>query len=297
MEQTDELLKHGLIAISKSMENGFWLHGHVGAEVLTNTFFLLEFEPGNDLKAAIEERIQRLMESHPQYFDYHLLNVQEKSDIQLIEAELNTCTANLSTSGHGVIFSTLILKAIHKLNGGLPMRVLDGIINLLRNTQSDNPDRYYDHYDYQNTKVDVADIPDFQTPDEAARYTLAHQDYFRSQELDGKFYHFHGNQLHDITHANALVLLNEMGYHQWVKQGLQELRKQIKLGLSAPPNDQQYIARHTFDPLEPSFWLRDVKDEHHFKLAYAVVHLLDRHKDIDQKEAMNRLSGHWELMH
>ena len=290
------LLKSGLIAMSKSMKNGFWLHGHVGAEILTNTFFIMEFEPDEELQSAILKRTNQLISSKPTYFDEALLINQNQSDISQIEAELDKCTSNLSTSGHGVIFGVLILKAIRKLNGWLPTPVHDGIIDLLVNTRSDFPERYYGQYDYQNTAIDVSGIPDFENPNEAARYSLMHQSYFRNQEIDGKFYFFHGKQIHDITHANALVLLDEMGYHQMVRQGLQELRKQFKLGQIEPPNDERYVADTTFSPYDPSFWLRDVEDEHHFKLAYAVVHLLNRYTDIDREETFERLSGHWELM-
>lgn len=293
---TDEYLKHGLIAMSKCMENGFWLHGHVGAEILTNTFFILEFDPDDDLKAAIQDRINRLIVSKPSYFDDHLLVSQHHATKDAIEKELAKCTSNLSTAGHGVIFGTLTLKAVRKLDGWLPLAVNEGIIKLLVNTQSDDPNRYYGQEDYQNAKIDLSAIPDFQTPDVAARYTLAHQDYFKSQEVDGKFYHFQGNQLHDITHANALVMLEEMGYAEMATKGIQSLRKQIKLGQLSPPHDHKYESKAVFSPMDPSFWLRDVQDEHHFKLAYSVVHLLRRHEDLEQTDIFKQLSGHWELM-
>lgn len=283
--------------MSKSIENGFWLHGHVGAEILTNTFFITELHPNTATKNAIVERIEYIINSKPEYINTEIAQLKSSNeDITAIETELENNIKKLSTAGHGVIFATLILKAIQQLEGWLPKEVENGILLLLQNTQNDFPERYYGFHDYQNRTIDISDIPEFKTPDEAAKYCMTHQTYYESQEIEGKFYHFHGKQIHIITHSNALVILQQMGYTSLVKTGLTELRKQIKLGLLSPPKVESYSSKTLFNPLEPEFWQRKVVDEHHNKLAYAVVYLLQKYPELDTDSILKKVSGHWELM-
>ncbi|GEM_PF-4111108 len=296
MVGSEHFLRLGLIAMSKSMNFNSWFHGHLGAEILTNTFFILDLSPAEQLRKVIRKRILRIITSRPGYFDGHTLTDNSKSQLSRLELEVDNSTSNLANAGHGVIFGSLALKAIYTLGGWLPQNINDGIVSLLKNTHLDSPYRYFGNYGYQNRPLDLYGIPDFETPDEAARYVLKHQDYFEDQVLDGQYYHFHGNQIHDITHANALVTLDEMGYKKFASQGILQLRKQIKLGQVKPPKGKKYVSKMNFNPLEPSFWMRDVADEHHFKLAYATISLLTRYRDIDRNSVFRRLSGHWELM-
>ncbi|PQJ77682.1 hypothetical protein [Polaribacter porphyrae] len=297
MTDTNKLLKIGLIAMSKSMENGFWLHGHVGAEILTNTFFIQDLEIDEKTKNAILNRITHIINSKRAYISDELLAQKSKNaDISAIEFELENNINKLSTAGHGVIFGTLILKALQKLNNCLPKEVADGLTKLLQNTQQDYAERYYGFYDYQNREIDISNLPNFETLDEVAKYCMNHQEYYESQEIDGKFYHFHGKQIHLITHSNALVILNEIGYSNLAYKGLPELSKQIILGSITPPNAKPYQTKNIFNPLNASFWERNVTDEHHNKLAYAVIYLLKRYPDLDQETILQQVSGHWELM-
>lgn len=297
MIDTNKFLKLGLIAMSKSMENGFWLHGHVGAEILTNTFFITELHPNTATKNAIVARIEYIINAKPEYINTEIAQIKSSNeDITAIETELENNIKKLSTAGHGVIFGTLILKAIQQLEGWLPKEVEKGTLLLLQNTQNDFPERYYGFYDYQNRTIDISDIPEFKSPDEAAKYCITNQTYYESQEIEGKFYHFHGKQIHIITHSNALVILHQIGYESLVKTGLTELRKQIKLGLLSPPKAESYKSKIVFNPLEPKFWQRKVVDEHHNKLAYAVVYLLRKYPELSSNDILSKVSGHWELM-
>lgn len=297
MTDTNQLLKLGLIAMSKSMENGFWLHGHIGAEILTNTFFIEELNVDEKTKKAILNRTLDIINSKTAYLSDDLLQLKSvNEDISTIENEVEKNINRLSTAGHGVIFGTLILKALQKLNNWLPKEVAIGLIKLLQNTQIDYAERYYDFHDYQNKEIDTSDLPAFKTPDEVAKYCITHQEYYESQEIDGKYYHFHGKQIHHITHANALVILDQMGYSKLAYKGLPELTKQIKLGSIIPPNGKIYKTKTFYNPLEVSFWERNVEDEHHFKLAYAVIYLLERYADLDKEKVLQEVSGHWELM-
>lgn len=296
MKELHQHLKLGLIAMSNSLEKGFWLHGHIGAEILTNTFYIIELEPGIELRKAIIQRIKRIYDSKQEYFDYKGTNDSENHNTILIEGALMDSVSKLSVAGHGVIFGTLALKAIRYLDGWLPKKIHDGLLSMLKNTTKDYPERYFKYFDYQNIQIDSRDIPVFENVDSAAKYCISHQIYYENQKIDGKSYFFHGNQLHEITHAQALVMLDELGYVDMAKKGLKQLSKQIKLGSVKPPRGIKYQNNEVFNPNNPSFWKRDVEDEHHFKLAYSISFLIKKYPELRQNEILEKVSGHWELM-
>lgn len=296
MLEKEKYLKLGLIALSNSTRFGSWFHGHVGAEILTNTFFLLEFEVSADLERAIIGRIESILTLKSEFFESDLITSIEISSIGEIENKLEQNLKYLSTAGHGVIYGTLALKAIKHLNGWLPNEIRGGIIQLQLNAQRDFPKRYFGYDDYQNETVDLSSVPKFESPNEATRYCIKHQDFFQNQEIDGVHYFFQGNQLHDITHSQALLMLEQMGYDKFCNLGLEQLRKQIKLGQSEPPRNKPFQSTVTFDPFEPSFWEREVSDEHHYKLAYSIAFSIKHLENISKEEVLAEVSGHWALM-
>jgi hypothetical protein len=297
MSPSEKYLKLGLIALSKSTNTGSWFNGHVGAEILTNTFFLLEFKISADLKNAIINRIESVLISKSEFFKSDLITSAEASSINEIEDHLEKNLNFLSTAGHGVIYGTLALKAIKYLNGWLPNEIKTGIVQLqIDAKKNDFPNRYFGYDDYQNQKVDLSDIPKFDNSSEAARYCLLQKVFFENQEIDGVHYFFHANQLHDITHSQALLMLEKLGYQEFSKIGILQLRKQIKLGKTQPPISNPYRSTETFDPFQPSFWERKVNDEHHYKLAYSIAFLINQLEDINEEEVLTNASGHWELM-
>lgn len=295
--KNNDWLKLGLIAMSKSTELGFWLHGHIGALVLTNFFFVDELSHDPLLEQAIIKQTNKVIKENIQFFEDPFKDNLPKEPVTEIEKCLKKSLSQLSTAGHGVIFATLTLKAINALDGGLPDNITKGLIALIKNTHKDHPHRYFDNYDYQNQDINFDNIPVFNTVYDAAKYCLGNQsELYLNQEIEGKNYFFHGNKLHDITHAHALVMLDKMGYHELAQSGIRELRKQIKLSDVAPPNGKRHKATSKLNPFDVSFWERDANDEHHYKLAYSLCSLFSILKDIDEDLILEKVSGHWELL-
>lgn len=296
MVKKEKYLKLGLIALSNCTKFGSWFYGHVGAEILTNTFFLSEFQLSKDTEKAIITRIEFILSSKSHFFESEFMNSNETSSKNEIEKYLEQNLKKLSTAGHGVIYATLALKTIKLLNGWLPTEIKKGIIELQLDAQDDLPNRYFGYHDYQNQTVDCSNIPKFENPKEVSKYCLLNQDFYESREIDGVHYFFSGNQLHDITHSQALFMLTQLGYHEYFKIGIQQLRKQIKLGQTKPPNSKFYRSKVIFNPLGASFWRRQISDEHHNKLAYSVAYLLSHINTVNKDEVLAKVSGHWELM-
>jgi len=172
MIKYEKYLKLGLIALSNSTKFGSWFNGHIGAEVLTNTFFLKEFEISTDLETAIINRIESILNLKSAFFESDLVSSSEISSIVEIEGNLEKNVSCLSTAGHGVIYGTLAIKAIKQLNGWLPYEVKIGIMQLQLDAQKDLPNRYFGYDDYQNQTIDISDIPKFETHHEASKYCL-----------------------------------------------------------------------------------------------------------------------------
>ena len=297
MNQTEKYLKLGLIGLSNSTKFGSWFHGHVGAEIITNTFFIIESGVTKNVQNSIIKRIEFILNSKSQFFECDNVNSSEASSIEDIENQLEENIHNLSTAGHGVIYGTLALKAINKLNGWLPKEIKSGIIKLQKDAyENDFPNRYFGFKDYQNEIIDLSNIPQFNTPKEAAKYCVLNQKYFENQKIKGTHYFFHANQLHDITHSQALLMLEKLGYENLLQPGLEQLRKQIKLGQSQPPKGTPYIGKTQINPFHVQFWERKVNDEHHNKLAYSISYLIKNLEGINESEVLSNVSGHWELM-
>ena len=83
MIKVEKYLKLGLIALSNSIKFGSWFHGHVGAEILTNTFFLLEFKISADVENAIINRIESVFLSKSEFFKSDLITSAEAGSVAL----------------------------------------------------------------------------------------------------------------------------------------------------------------------------------------------------------------------
>ena len=85
MNQTEKYLKLGLIGLSNSTKFGSWFHGHVGAEIITNTFFIIESGVTKNVQNSIIKRIEFILNSKSQFFECDNVNSSEASSIEEIE--------------------------------------------------------------------------------------------------------------------------------------------------------------------------------------------------------------------
>ncbi len=275
--------------------------GHRGAAILACAFLLLDELADPEAREAIEAEISRLAN-----LDRRLVTEQAAAAasttttaLEPLTAQLTSCLQTLSADGHGVIYGALALRAFSLYPELATVHAIDGITALLKNSQTDNPGRYYGIDDYQDIPASEIDYRRFASVEEAAIYSLRqHRVVIPDQQIDGKLYFFAGDQLHLITHAQALLELDQLGYRELATQGLDSLRKHFYLieKRQLPANAQPYRAETSHDPRKLEFWRRNKQNEHHSKLGYSVLSLLNLTAAEDQAEILAAASKYWQLL-
>ncbi|MEM7019082.1 MAG: hypothetical protein AAF512_17290 [Pseudomonadota bacterium] len=301
MQKTgNELLELGVIGLANTNKTYpyLWFHGHKGAAVLAAYFMIQEAGLDNAVNDAVAGFGHKIIAEDSGLF------VEDEPDhgtadpgeiMQALEASINA----LSADGHDVIFSSLALKAFQAHPElATPSRVA-GITVLIKACQFDNPKRYYGFEDYRVDSIDYSSVPSFENPKQAATYTLfEHEIVYPDQAIDGQNHFLAGDKLHDVTHAHALLELENIGYQSVAMQGLEALRKQFYLSDTThiPEAIQAFETDLLFDPRTLSFWQRDIIDAHQVKLAYSVLSLL-QHVDESQHDAiLVDMSKYWALL-
>ena len=264
----------GLTALARTAEltgnAGFrtWFTGHNGAAVIAGAF-LLEHEAMNEKsRALITKKLDKIIAENKTYF-VPFEKAKTVSLTALLKAIEQNCS-KLSTSGHGVIYGTLALRALKVFPEMATAPLMQGLTNMLEITQSDNPARYFGVDDYN----------EYETPLEEQDLSLAVQRAYRmscgnlfdNQEIAGKYYFFVGEKIHAITHAQALHSLSLLGYPVLAQIGLHSLNRQLELNALYPngPASGDELPLNLFDG---SFWSQEFKDPHSIKLAYSAIEL------------------------
>ncbi|MBD2825501.1 hypothetical protein [Xenorhabdus szentirmaii] len=281
----DNYEEAGILALANviNLEPAGWFQGHIGASLLAGASLLksnaLPMKAHRNLKA----RLEKIIEKH-----HDLFMPLEPSEITsdyspVIEAiELNS--HQLSRSGHGIIYGTLFLKAVSNHQIELTKNAVSNISKLILNVASDKWDRYFGVSDYRQYPHSKMDIPDIKTLCTLAVKYSSHDVY-----LDDQGYFFTGEKIHGITHAHAILLLEELGYHKIARQASQQLLKQLELNKLAPESGLKPAIPKRFDLSNPDIWGEHFKDEHQIKLAHSYFELLQK---LDKKlPAIDNLWG------
>lgn len=289
-----ERLLKGLTALSNASNIG-WFHGHFGAAVIASEFLISENKLDSEISSLIRSKVENIIKSQENLF----IELEQNSvDIKWKEKILTALNKNLTrlrTSGHGVIFGTLALKAL-EANQELAIKpIINGIVKLLDLTAQDNLARYYGVENYDNVRVESEDkIPLYKNEFDLIRTSfLELNTMYPDQTINGKTYFFTGCKLHAITHAHALCTLNELGYTDLAKKGYANHRLQIKLNRHTPQKRELLKVDRLFHPLEKKYWEREVEESHYFKFPYSVLNLLKKLPENEAKEYKQKAALIW----
>ena len=291
-------LRLGLITLAHTtqMRPGLWSHGHHGAAVLSGYFLLKEQPLSNQVHRAITAHIKHLADQSYTPFSAELADKQLVTIDPLI-TQLDECASSLSAVGHGVIYAMLALKAIQLDPTLATAGIINGMVNLLQSTIHNDTTRYVGIQNYQSECIDDNNIETFTTISDAAKYVLYdNETVYPNQVIEGEKYFFSSNKLHNITHAHALLELENLGYETLAKKGLDSLRKQLHLNRIIPNDIAPYTATQTLDPRSKPFWRRQKSDPHHCKLAYATLSLLPLVDTQDHEKILKNASKYWALL-
>ncbi|GED27751.1 hypothetical protein BAG01nite_38530 [Brevibacillus agri] len=281
MRLLDSYLELGVVGMARAAQAG-WFGGHYGAALLAGYYMDREHELPEHVKAGIERTCEAFRRLQPEWFAP--LGQEEQADPALLQQVVDGLTQNvkqLRTSGHGLALGVLALKALRDRPDLVRPSVVAGLVEMLKKTTEDRPTRYWgiDSY-FAVTTADVAEeVAPYDTTEEMARRTFAElHTVVPGRVIDGQRYHFAGEIVHGVTHAQALTDLERFGYGELVQAGMVNHRIQTYLNRQMP---EFVLADEVKEPafteiFSPAYWEKTYSDPHALKLPYAALDLLGR---------------------
>ncbi|WP_101758470.1 hypothetical protein [Oceanicoccus sp. KOV_DT_Chl] len=274
-----------------------WFFGHSGASILAGFFLLKDNDLDVEVSRAITKYLDQTISADPVIFELSSLNNSLVSVDELLSA-ISICVNSHSTTGHGVIFGTLALRALVQEPKLLTRQVSEGLVTLLRQCLEDVPNRHYGINNYQSSEVDYSGCKSFSSVKEAAEYSLTvHETVYPDQTIGETFYFLAGDLLHSVTYAHALLELEALGYGEIAHQGLGPLSRHIFLSSRLHKDLYPLVAKRVFDPKQLSFWQRPLAEPHNIKLAYSSMALIANYSPQEKDKVFRNLSKYWAMYH
>jgi hypothetical protein len=297
-----QIVEKGLTGLANagSTNNGNWFVGHFGAEVLSLAFLLMNKRLEKPVELGVFERIDEIFKTHTTFFETPLLmdNVGAAHEVDDFVKKIEDNIANLRVDAHLTIYSALALRGFSHYPELARPEIIQGLFRLIDACVSQEENRYYK----LNPKAfsDKVLLRKFacHSAIEAVKIAIhQHSEVITDRGVDGEFYFFSGSRLHLVTHAHALLELEQMGYQNLVKLGLPAFTKHcICIDASGlPEGAKPYKAKQLLDPRDSHFWQRDKTNPHHAKLAFAVLEIFAALPQENQIKALHDLSAYWEL--
>ncbi|TCP52176.1 hypothetical protein EV586_11427 [Tumebacillus sp. BK434] len=288
----ERYLELGLTALGRTGEKPGWFGGHYGAAVLAAYYLDRDIDLPEHVRTGIQNMADHLIAASPELFVPY---DGEQADPALLERILNGLRANtarLSHSGHGNAYGFLALRALLERPDMLLPSVVNGFYNCLIASSEGPGNRYYGIEDYSRFTVDqVTAIPAYQDLDELAERALEEcRHIYPGQVIDGKKYHFTGEVEHGLTHAQALIEYDRLGFPELTEAGLPNHRIQMQLNRTVPVDHEQVRGTEIVVPpftsiFAPEYWGRTYNDPHCLKVPYAALFLLQRLPEAKRAEA------------
>lgn len=292
---TDKYLLAGISALARAKgEFDYpWFFGHSGASVLAGYFLLRDNDLATDVRSVIEEHLDQLISADEALFKAFSFDACQADKQELMQC-LSECVRTHSTTGHGVIFGTLALKAFTIEPALLTNEVSDGVVALLRDCLEDVPNRHYGISEYRSPAVDYSGIKLLRSAKEAADYSLTvHDTVYPDQIIENTYYFLAGDLLHCVTYAHALLELEELGYGDIVEAGLEAISRHIYLSSRTHRELEPIKATRAYDPTTLAFWNRSITEPHHIKLAYSSLALTASKSAEERSRVFGDLSKYW----
>ncbi|MEM8498123.1 MAG: hypothetical protein AAF542_08875 [Pseudomonadota bacterium] len=290
-------LEAGITALAntKLKYNYPWFFAHAGAAVLSGAFMLQSSTLSASTQRAIASSLDRMINSDPELYVPAAENDARVEKDDLLQA-LQQCTLTHSTTGHGVIFGTLALKAALLEPALFTQSVSRGLVQLLEDCLIDVPNRHLGIENYRSSSVDYSGAKTFNSTREAANYSLSvHTRVYPDQSIDDTFYFLAGNLLHCVTYAHALLELDNLGYSKLANSGLDVLAQHMFLSAREHPALHTFSASAVLNPEDESFWERKVNEPHQLKLAYSALAIAASYTTEEKKTVFKDLSKYWEM--
>lgn len=275
----EKYLELGLIGLGRGGQHN-WFNGHYGAALLAAYFMDREHELPTHVQEGLVRTCEHYIEQHPDWFTPFENETTDPSLMEQVFAWLGKNLEQLRSSGHGLALGVLGLKALLKRPDLCTTSVVDGLCKTLDRTTQDGGNRYYGIANYFDVTIDdVQDVPEYHSSQDMIQQAFDEMDILLpGKKIGEKFYHFTGEPEHGVTHAQALVELERLGYGELTKQGMINHRIQMHLNRQRP---EELLDTQITDPgltsiFDPTYWAKTFNDPHGIKVPYAALSLFKR---------------------
>ena len=296
------IVQSGLIGLANAgrADGGHWFVGHFGAEVLSLSLILMKKCVQPSAEAHVIQRVETLFDKHPLLFEAPLAGTSNNNEYTLTQFEehIEDSASILSVDGHRTIYAALALEAFRAFPDLATPPVLEGLIGVLESCQKAGSDRYYGLDQRSLSDETLVKKYSFANAQTAAEFSLTqHRRVIADGKVDNQHFFFSGSRLHLVTHAQAILALDQLGYKKLVRSALKAYAAHcICINASAEPEGvKPYRAAKTLDPRDTSFWKRGKTNPHHSKLAYSTLEIFKVSPECDQRSILDDLSSYWEF--
>ncbi|MBS7530506.1 hypothetical protein IC619_008385 [Hazenella sp. IB182353] len=270
-------LQKGLMALANASEQNVFT-GHYGAAFIAAYFMDRENQLPDHVTESITSYLARVEEKQTKFF----INIDKSPSVtDDFEPLLRAIKRNLEvlrSSGHGVIYGMLALKAFQHAPQLATELLVQRIAQLIDKALQDRQNRYYQIENYQIlTEKDVLGIPVYQSMQDLMELALAECRWvIPDQKVGDDFYFFTGELEHGVTFAHALVELEKMEYKELARHGWHVHRLQMYLNRQVPHHlmNQVVIVSDKASILDEGYWKKEMQDPHFIKVPYAALSLL-----------------------
>jgi hypothetical protein len=268
-----------------SREYRSWFDGHFGAAVIASHYFCQDNGLDERTTAAVRANVAAFMAAKPATFPEPDPG-PGKADPVAIADELDLHAHELRSGGHDTIYAALALRALRDLPEFATPSVVDGVRRIVRQHvgayRPVRPSRHALEHPlapYEGSK-DLAAV--------TLRATLRPWAHVRQVGASGV--------LHWVTHAEALVTLEDLGYTEVARHGY--AAHQLNINRPVEPEGDKPPDPTPLDWLGPAYWESDAPrclgaDDwlagHSFKLPHSLFGLVRRVEDADlRRSALTR---------
>ncbi|HEU4962344.1 MAG TPA: hypothetical protein VFV52_00570 [Bacilli bacterium] len=289
MTVSEKYLELGLIGLGRTGETKGWFSGHYGAAMLAVYYMDREFDLPEHVQAGLVRNCESYLERFPDLFKPF---AAEEADRRLLDKVVDALRANaerLSHSGHGLAFGFLGLKAFLDRPDMITPSIVDGFAEGLMYATKANPDRYWgipNYFEFDPQEIEA--IPEYRTLEDMAERALAEcARIYPGKKLNGKMYHFTGEVEHGLTHGQALMEFERLGYGELTELSLPNHRIQMRLNRQiAPEVMHTEVKEPAFSQItSPKMWEKVYNDPHALKVPYAALYLIDKLPEEKRAEA------------
>jgi len=264
-----EYLARGLIAMSHAHQRG-WAQGHYGAAVLSSYYFCRENSLDKRTARALRANVDAFIDRRRSEFPSPEPGRGAADPARIVE-QLDRHVSQLGSGGHHTIYAALALRALRDLPEFATPSVVDGICRLLEVFAATFGLARKTPHNLEHPSPPYRSAEDIAVA--TLRATLCPWSHVMRVGA--------GNVVHWITHAEALVTLEELGHGEVARRG--HAAHQLYISRPVAEDGAPAPERAPVDWLGPAYWESDAPREvqggswffgHSFKLPYSLFRLL-----------------------